>query len=178
MSRTYLLGSLQHEVTTKNTLQSIFCNIFLVTTHDTRWPGSEIEKVRKGSSSIRPMPKKLVSVYLFVCFDVGETFTKSRCRSLVVVHMSTSNLPQPSWSQPNAVPSSYESGDIHDTQQESHDDSFLTQPYSTLDEPVTETIMRDVRAVGSKLKIVLLPLDKTVCRVFEWENGIARQDIF
>ena len=35
-------------------------------------------------------------------------------------------------------------------------------PLSTLDEPVRETIMRDVRAVGSKLKVVLLPMDKSV----------------
>ena len=39
----------------------------------------------------------------------------------------------------------------------------LFQPYSTLDEPVLETIMRDVRAVVSKLKVVMLPLDRTVC---------------
>ena len=32
----------------------------------------------------------------------------------------------------------------------------------TLDEPVTETIMRDVRAVGAKLKAVLIPLDRNV----------------
>ena len=38
----------------------------------------------------------------------------------------------------------------------------LFQPYSTLDEPVMETIMRDVRAVASKLKVVMLPLDRTV----------------
>ena len=38
----------------------------------------------------------------------------------------------------------------------------LFQPYSTLDEPVLETIMRDVRAVASKLKVVMLPLDRTV----------------
>jgi hypothetical protein len=38
----------------------------------------------------------------------------------------------------------------------------LFQPYSTLDEPVMETIMRDVRAVVSKLKVVMLPLDRTV----------------
>lgn len=38
----------------------------------------------------------------------------------------------------------------------------LFQPYSTLDEPVLDTIMRDVRAVVSKLKVVMLPLDRTV----------------
>lgn len=35
-------------------------------------------------------------------------------------------------------------------------------PLSTLDEPVKETIMRDVRSVASKLKVVLLPMDRTV----------------
>lgn len=38
--------------------------------------------------------------------------------------------------------------------------NMLLQPFSTLDEPVAETIMRDVRAVATKLKIVMLPLDK------------------
>eukprot|EP00581_Thalassiosira_minuscula_P000868 CAMPEP_0183743944 /NCGR_PEP_ID=MMETSP0737-20130205/65478_1 /TAXON_ID=385413 /ORGANISM="Thalassiosira miniscula, Strain CCMP1093" /LENGTH=151 /DNA_ID=CAMNT_0025979577 /DNA_START=66 /DNA_END=518 /DNA_ORIENTATION=- len=36
----------------------------------------------------------------------------------------------------------------------------LLAPVCTLDEPVMETIMRDVRAVGAKLKAVLLPLDR------------------
>lgn len=36
----------------------------------------------------------------------------------------------------------------------------LFAPYCTLDEPVRETIMRDVNAVWAKLKIVLLPLDR------------------
>jgi len=40
-------------------------------------------------------------------------------------------------------------------------ENALFQPYSTLDEPVLETIMRDVRAVASKLKVVMLPLDRT-----------------
>ncbi len=38
----------------------------------------------------------------------------------------------------------------------------LLQPVSTLDEPVKETIMRDVRAVGAKLRAVLIPLDRSV----------------
>eukprot|EP00565_Helicotheca_tamesis_P008415 CAMPEP_0185723898 /NCGR_PEP_ID=MMETSP1171-20130828/577_1 /TAXON_ID=374046 /ORGANISM="Helicotheca tamensis, Strain CCMP826" /LENGTH=246 /DNA_ID=CAMNT_0028391665 /DNA_START=84 /DNA_END=821 /DNA_ORIENTATION=+ len=38
---------------------------------------------------------------------------------------------------------------------------FLGAPFSTLDEPVMETIMRDVRSVASKLKVVLLPLDRS-----------------
>ena len=38
----------------------------------------------------------------------------------------------------------------------------LLRPVSTLDEPVMETIMRDVRAVGAKLKAVLIPLGGNV----------------
>jgi protein YIPF6 len=40
-------------------------------------------------------------------------------------------------------------------------ESELFRPYSTLDEPVSETIMRDVRAVASKLRIVLSPLNQS-----------------
>jgi hypothetical protein len=36
----------------------------------------------------------------------------------------------------------------------------LFRPYSTLDEPVSETIMRDVRAVYAKLQVVMRPLDR------------------
>lgn len=36
----------------------------------------------------------------------------------------------------------------------------LLAPVCTLDEPVMETIMRDVRAVGVKLKAVMIPLDR------------------
>jgi len=43
---------------------------------------------------------------------------------------------------------------------EQHEEE-LFRPYSTLDEPVMETIMRDVRAVGSKLKVVMMPLDRS-----------------
>jgi len=38
--------------------------------------------------------------------------------------------------------------------------AMLSKPVCTLDEPVRETIMRDVRAVGSKLLVVMLPLDR------------------
>jgi protein YIPF6 len=41
-------------------------------------------------------------------------------------------------------------------------EAALFSAYSTLDEPVIETIMRDVRAVGAKLRIVLLPMDRTI----------------
>jgi hypothetical protein len=42
------------------------------------------------------------------------------------------------------------------------DEQEFFAPLSTLDEPVKETIMRDVRSVGSKLKVVLLPMDRSV----------------
>lgn len=42
----------------------------------------------------------------------------------------------------------------------------LLTPVSTLDEPVGVTIMRDVRAVGAKLRAVLLPLDRSVSLFF------------
>lgn len=42
----------------------------------------------------------------------------------------------------------------------------LLTPVSTLDEPVGETIMRDVRAVGAKLRAVLMPLDRSVSSVY------------
>ena len=45
----------------------------------------------------------------------------------------------------------------------------LLAPVSTLDEPVRETIMRDVRAVGAKLRAVLIPLDRNV-------SSILRED--
>lgn len=62
----------------------------------------------------------------------------------------------PSWANPggNTQPSVVQSI----TDQDVH--NALMEPYSTLDEPVAETIMRDVRAVASKLKVVMLPLDR------------------
>jgi len=38
----------------------------------------------------------------------------------------------------------------------------LFAPLSTLDEPIRETIMRDVRSVASKLKVVVLPMERSV----------------
>jgi hypothetical protein len=71
--------------------------------------------------------------------------------------------PGPSWADPSGNMSSQQQGmgamNSADTQQ--MQDEFFA-PLSTLDEPVRETIMRDVRAVGSKLKVVLLPMDRTV----------------
>ena len=44
----------------------------------------------------------------------------------------------------------------------SEQESEFFAPLSTLDEPVRETIMRDVRSVASKLRVVLLPMDRSV----------------
>ena len=68
------------------------------------------------------------------------------------------------WANPNSTSSSLQSQEMHHQQDEAttNDESFLTQPYSTLDEPIRETIMRDVRSVVSKIKVVLLPLKKSV----------------
>lgn len=63
----------------------------------------------------------------------------------------------PAWANPNGRPSQppIEISDDLATNE-------LMQPFSTLDEPVLDTIMRDVRAVGSKLRIVMLPLDRNM----------------
>eukprot|EP00542_Grammatophora_oceanica_P013555 CAMPEP_0194047642 /NCGR_PEP_ID=MMETSP0009_2-20130614/25091_1 /TAXON_ID=210454 /ORGANISM="Grammatophora oceanica, Strain CCMP 410" /LENGTH=240 /DNA_ID=CAMNT_0038693311 /DNA_START=25 /DNA_END=744 /DNA_ORIENTATION=- len=64
---------------------------------------------------------------------------------------------QQPWANPNGTPTPVVS-EISDAEAI----SVLMEPYSTLEEPVMETIMRDVRAVVSKLKVVMLPLDRNV----------------
>jgi hypothetical protein len=68
---------------------------------------------------------------------------------------SFSSSSGPAWANPDIpVPqSSQNTGDIGN--------DMLLEPYSTLEEPVLDTIMRDVRAVHAKLKVVMLPLDRT-----------------
>lgn len=61
----------------------------------------------------------------------------------------------PQWANPDGTPSAA-------TDNASQHEAELFAPLSTLDEPVRETIMRDVRSVVSKLKVVLLPMDRTV----------------
>ena len=51
----------------------------------------------------------------------------------------------------------------------------LFSAYSTLDEPVMETIMRDVRAVASKLKIVLQPLNRSDILGYAGYAGVSQQ---
>jgi len=57
----------------------------------------------------------------------------------------------PSWATPQPPPQ---------TSVEQHEQELFSK-YSTLDEPVLETILRDVRAVGDKLKVVMMPLDRS-----------------
>ncbi|KAL3778079.1 hypothetical protein ACHAW5_001418 [Stephanodiscus triporus] len=54
-------------------------------------------------------------------------------------------------------------------------DDELMAPVSTLDEPVSETIMRDVRAVGAKLRAVLIPLDRS--RPFGYVGVLQEEDV-
>lgn len=76
----------------------------------------------------------------------------------------------PAWANPNA---SSASGGVGTMQMQAtttssnaaHHESELFKPYSTLDEPVKETIMRDVHAVWSKLKVVLLPIDRSALQI-------------
>ena len=65
---------------------------------------------------------------------------------------NSNNSTGPAWANPN--------GPTLETTQDIGND-ILLEPYSTLEEPVLETIMRDVRAVGNKLKVVMLPLDRS-----------------
>eukprot|EP00586_Coscinodiscus_wailesii_P020090 CAMPEP_0172495104 /NCGR_PEP_ID=MMETSP1066-20121228/64144_1 /TAXON_ID=671091 /ORGANISM="Coscinodiscus wailesii, Strain CCMP2513" /LENGTH=199 /DNA_ID=CAMNT_0013266575 /DNA_START=187 /DNA_END=783 /DNA_ORIENTATION=+ len=65
----------------------------------------------------------------------------------------------------NIPPAAAFAGDFEPTSNSTNNDSLdamamLTKPVCTLDEPVSETIMRDVRAVASKLRVVMLPLDR------------------
>ncbi len=80
---------------------------------------------------------------------------------------------QVSWADPNntSLPSHDMNNTIdHSATTTGGDEGFLTQPYSTLDEPVRETIMRDVRSVASKIQVVLLPLKKAVRSWLEMEK--------
>mmetsp|Transcript_38379 Transcript_38379/g.56312 ORF Transcript_38379/g.56312 Transcript_38379/m.56312 type:complete len:249 (+) Transcript_38379:63-809(+) len=77
--------------------------------------------------------------------------------------MKSSTGERPAWSNPGGAASPIDAAPQYSSsaQPPSSDiQEFLTRPYSTLDEPVTETIMRDVKSVASKLRVVLLPLDR------------------
>lgn len=92
-------------------------------------------------------------------------------KSTMAAASSTANsLAAPAWGNPatNTAPSSVITDeDVN---------NVLLEPYSTLDEPVFETIMRDVRAVGLKLKIVMLPLDRAYATPFGYMNVSAEEE--
>lgn len=73
----------------------------------------------------------------------------------------------PQWANPSGVPVQQQTqqninSTIGGAAANQHESEFFA-PVSTLDEPIRETIMRDVRSVGSKLKVVLLPMERSVC---------------
>lgn len=68
--------------------------------------------------------------------------------------------PQGSMQQPTQQQMNMNNGLQGNMVQQQESEFFA--PLSTLDEPVKETIMRDVRSVASKLKVVLLPMDRSV----------------
>jgi len=77
----------------------------------------------------------------------------------------------PQWANPNGVPiqqhqqqTAHTASAIGGSMANQHESEFFA-PVSTLDEPVRETIMRDVRSVASKLKVVLLPMERSVCTI-------------
>jgi len=86
----------------------------------------------------------------------------------------TAGTPAPAWANPNGRPTQ----PIVEISDEGVNE--LLEPFSTLDEPVSETIMRDVRAVGSKLRVVMLPLDRNMhfgYSVVEDSEGGATEEL-
>eukprot|EP00535_Pseudo-nitzschia_heimii_P003530 CAMPEP_0197185692 /NCGR_PEP_ID=MMETSP1423-20130617/12447_1 /TAXON_ID=476441 /ORGANISM="Pseudo-nitzschia heimii, Strain UNC1101" /LENGTH=254 /DNA_ID=CAMNT_0042636825 /DNA_START=158 /DNA_END=922 /DNA_ORIENTATION=- len=72
----------------------------------------------------------------------------------------------PQWANPHGAPvqqqqSTIAPPTIGTSTVQQHESEFFA-PLSTLDEPVKETIMRDVRSVVSKLKVVLLPMERSL----------------
>jgi len=74
----------------------------------------------------------------------------------------------PQWANPTGAPmqqTTTTQNNINSTigaSAASHHENEFFAPVSTLDEPIRETIMRDVRSVGSKLKVVLLPMERSL----------------
>ena len=70
----------------------------------------------------------------------------------------------PHWANPNGSQQQFQQQQqqqFQPTTSQQHEEEFFA-PLSTLDEPVIDTVMRDVRSVGSKLKVVLLPMERSV----------------
>jgi hypothetical protein len=87
--------------------------------------------------------------------------------------MSPPAWANPSHSQPPPLSSQQQTMTQQQNVQQHEEDLF--SPYSTLDEPVMETIMRDVHAVASKLKIVLQPLDRSAIMGYAGYAGVSQQ---
>jgi hypothetical protein len=82
--------------------------------------------------------------------------------------MQSGNGGGPQWANPNGTPQPPTVS--HGASQQEQE---FFAPLSTLDEPVRETIMRDVRSVASKLKVVMLPMDRTVREVMNADNDLV-----
>ena len=87
----------------------------------------------------------------------------------------------PQWANPNGVPVQQTQANINSTiggaAANQHESDFFA-PVSTLDEPIRETLMRDVRSVGSKLKVVLLPMERSVCFILlTTESSVMHQRV-
>mmetsp|Transcript_2596 Transcript_2596/g.4191 ORF Transcript_2596/g.4191 Transcript_2596/m.4191 type:complete len:249 (-) Transcript_2596:125-871(-) len=67
----------------------------------------------------------------------------------------------PQWANPDGVQATATTTSLGGGGTNQDEQEFFA-PLSTLDEPVKETIMRDVRSVASKLKVVLLPMDRSL----------------
>lgn len=69
----------------------------------------------------------------------------------------------PAWLNPDQQQAQAPQGLPAELAPEDHEAAiFSDKTYSTLNEPVRETIMRDIQAVIDKLKIVLKPMDRTI----------------
>jgi hypothetical protein len=78
-----------------------------------------------------------------------------------ITRLPTMASAAPAWANPDGSPMQQQQQQQQQTIISNEDvNNIMLAPFSTLDEPVIETIMRDVRAVGTKLKVVMLPLDR------------------
>ena len=68
----------------------------------------------------------------------------------------------PNWANPNATVGRTKVS--HGMEEK----EFLDQPYSTLDETVKETIMKDASSVWRKIKVVFLPIRKVCILLFRY----------
>lgn len=89
--------------------------------------------------------------------------------------MSPPAWANPSHSQPPPLQQQRQTQQQQQQQEVQQHEEELFSAYSTLDEPVMETIMRDVRAVASKLQIVLQPLNRSDILGYAGYAGVSQQ---